>query len=161
MAKHWDSFLSDYMSSGEVKLWIQDDPHAPLAVGSNSTLAGHTRPSSPLSPDTFISLIHRRIISERRYKVPLLLLSPTDDAPVQSTSYVATPSRGCSPCHLLLSLFPLMPLPVTSDLPIEPSPTTEAATLEEYSLGDTTPPRGHHVSHTPFTPSTPGGWHEP
>jgi hypothetical protein len=47
-------------------------------------------------------------------------------------------------------------LPITSDLPIKPS-----STLEEYSPGDTTPPRGHHVSHTPFTPSAPGGWHEP
>jgi hypothetical protein len=53
-----------------------------------------------------------------------------------------------------------MPLPVTSDLPVGPSPTTEAATPEEYSLEDTAPSRGHHVSHTPFTPSALGGWTE-
>jgi hypothetical protein len=149
------------MLSGEVELWIQDDFHAPLIVGSNPTSAGYTRPPSPSSPNSSATPVHRRIISGGRYKVPLPLLSSADDTPVQSTSYVATPSRGCSPHHLLLSLFPLTSLPVTSNLPIGSSPTTEAATPEKYSLGDTTPPRGHHVSHTPFTSSAPGGWHEP
>jgi hypothetical protein len=149
------------MSPGEVELWVQDDPCALLAVGSNSTSVEHTRPSSPLLPNILVSLICRRIISGGRYKVPLLLLPPTDDTPIQLTSYTATSSRGCSLHHLLSSLFPLILLPVTSDLPIGPSPTTKAITPEEYSLGDTTPPGGYYVSHTPFTLSALGGWHEP
>ena len=140
------------ISSGEVKLWVHDDPHAPPAMGSNPISAGHTRPSSPLLPDSSAASVHRRITLGGRYKVPLP--SPTEDntAPIQSTSYTSTPSRGCTLCHLLSSLFSLMLLPVTSDLPIEPSPTIEATTPEEYSPGDTAPSRGHHVSHTPLHP---------
>jgi hypothetical protein len=131
------------ISSGEVELWVQDNLCTPLAVESNPTSAGHTRPPFPSSPDSPAAPVYRRIMSGGRYKVPLLLLPPADDTPVQSISYMATPSRGCSPCHLLSSLFPLMLLPVTSDLPVRPSPTTEAATSEEYSPEDATPPGGH------------------
>jgi hypothetical protein len=68
------------------------------------------------------------------------------------------PSRGHSPHHLLSSLFPLTLLPITSNFSSEPIPITDAATPEEYSLGDATPSGGHHNSHTPFTPSALGGW---
>jgi hypothetical protein len=145
------------ISSGEVKLWVHDDPHAPPAMGSNPISAGHTRLSSPSSPDSPATPVYRRITSGGRYKVPLP--SPTEDSttPIQSISHTPAPSRECSLGHPLLSLFSLTLLPVTSDLSIGPSPTIEAATLEEYSLGDATPPGGYYVSHIPFTPSTPGG----
>jgi hypothetical protein len=112
-------------------------------------------------PDSSAASVYRRITSGGRYKVPLP--SPTEDntTPIQLTSYTSTPSRGCTLCHLLSSLFSLILLPITSDLPIRPSPTIEAATPEEYSLEDATPPGGHHISHIPFTPSALGGWHEP
>jgi hypothetical protein len=145
------------MSPREVKLWIYDDPHAPPAARSNPISAGYTRPFSPSSPDSPTTPVCRRIILGGRYKVPILLW-PTDNTSVQSTSHTSTPSRGCSPCHPLSSLFPLMPLLITGNPFVEPSPTTDAATSEEYSLGDAAPSRGHHVSHTPFTPSAPGGW---
>jgi hypothetical protein len=70
------------MSPGEVKLWVQDNPCALPAVGSNSTSVEYTRPSSPSLPNTLISLIHRRIISGGRYKVSLSLLPPTDNTPI-------------------------------------------------------------------------------
>jgi hypothetical protein len=81
--------------------------------------------------------------------------------PIQSISYMPAPSRGHSLYHLLLSLFPLTPLLITSNLFSKPTPTTDAATPEEYSLGDAAPSGGYHISHTSFTPSALGGWHEP
>jgi hypothetical protein len=146
------------MSSGEVKLWLHDDPYAPLATGSEPVSARHTRPSSPLSPDSSATPVHSRITPGGRYKVPLPSPIKDSTAPVQSTSHMPAPSRRYSPCNPLSSLFPLMPLLVTSNPLVEPSPTTGTATPEEYSLEDATPPGGHHESHTPFTPSTPGGW---
>jgi hypothetical protein len=101
-------------------------------------------------PNSSAAPVHRRITSGGRYKVPLPSLIEDDTAPVQSTSYMPAPSRGHSPHHPLSTLFPLTLLPITGSLPDEPSPTTDAA-----------PPGGHHISYTPFTPSAPGGWHEP
>jgi hypothetical protein len=70
------------ISSGEIKLWVYDDPHAPPAVRNNPTLAGHTRPSSPSSPDSPAASVCRRITSGGRYKVPLLLPLGDDTTPV-------------------------------------------------------------------------------
>jgi hypothetical protein len=146
------------MSSGEVKLWIHDDLHASPAIGSNLISAGHTRPSSPLLPNSPATSVHRRITLGGRYKVLLPSLIEDDTTPIQSIGYMPAPSRGCSPCHPLLSLFPLTSLPIISDLTIEPSPIIDTVTSEDYSPGDAAPPRGHHDSHTLFTPSAPGGW---
>jgi hypothetical protein len=138
------------ISPGEVELWLYDDPCTLPATRSNPISARHTRPSSPSLPDSPAAPVCRRITSGGRYKVPLPCPIEDDTTSVQSTSYMPAPSRGCSLHHPLSTLFPLMLLLITSSLPDEPSPTTDAA-----------PPRGHYISHTPFTPSTPGGWHEP
>jgi hypothetical protein len=105
------------MSPGEVELWVHDDLHTPPAMGSNPVLAGHTRPPFPSLPNSPTAPVHRRITSEGRYKVPLLSLTEDSTAPIQSTSYMPAFSRGRSLHHLLLSLFPLTLLPITSDQP--------------------------------------------